>query len=128
VTRMGEWSPENTSCSWLAGTTSVAVGAQFSGMNQNGSKKWTTSCVVTQWEPGKTFAFRVKKIINVSDWSYTFTEMPDGVLVTEIWTDMRPNFVKRFGVLFSGVSETDRPGHNKTGMETTLERLAAAVE
>ena len=34
VTRMGDWSPECTSCSWTDGATGPAVGARFKARNK----------------------------------------------------------------------------------------------
>ena len=46
--------------------------------------------------------------------------------VTETWVDQRGGLVRRLGKPLSGVA--DRVSHNRTGMERTLERLAAAAE
>ena len=61
VTRMGEWSPETTSCQW-EGDGGAEVGATFSGDNTSGSHSWTTKCVVTVCEPGRTFAFEARSL------------------------------------------------------------------
>ncbi len=125
--RMGEWSPENKGGAWSNGATGPVVGATFQGENENGPKKWQTGLVITQWEEGKVFAFRVNKPIKVADWSYTFAPNDNGgCLVTESWTDLRPGLIKKLGKIFSGVA--DRVAQNKINMETTLERLATTAE
>jgi uncharacterized protein YndB with AHSA1/START domain len=126
MTRMGEWSPENNGGRWTKGATGPAVGATYEGDNANGSKKWKTGCIVTAYEPGRRFAFRVNKPVKVADWSYTFEPTADGCVVTETWTDLRNPFIKMLGKPFSGVA--DRASHNRAGMEQTLERLAVAAE
>ena len=73
VTRMGEWSPENTSCRWLGGATTPSVGARFKGTNRRGWRRWSTTCTVTEAEPGRRFAFDVRSgPLAISSWSYEF--------------------------------------------------------
>lgn len=130
VTRMGEWSPETTSCMWLKGATTAAVGARFKGINQNGKKKWSTTCKVSQCEPAKSFAFLVDVgLIKVAGWSYHIEagdSLGTGCTITETWTDRRGWLAGRLGKPLSGVA--DRSEHNRTGMATTLDNLAAAAE
>ena len=127
VTRMGEWSPENTGGSWKSGATGPAVGAKFAGKNRNGTKKWSTVCTVTAAEPGSSFAFSVAAgPLKVAEWRYDIAPTDAGCTVTETWTDRRGGLIKKLGKPFSGVA--DRVTHNRAGMETTLERLAAAAE
>ena len=130
VTRMGEWSPETTSCAWLKGATTAAVGARFKGINQNGKKKWSTTCKVSQCEPGKSFAFLVDVgAIKVAGWAYTIVadgSSGDSCNVTETWTDRRSWLTGKLGKPLSGVA--DRSEHNRAGMATTLDNLAAAAE
>jgi len=127
VTRMGQWSPETTSCEWLKGATGPAVGAKFKGRNSNGAKQWSTVCTVVRAEPGVAFAFRVDAgPFKVSEWAYRFEPGDGGTTVTETWTDRRAGIVKRLGKPLSGVD--DRAAHNAAGMERTLEQLAAAAE
>src|SRR6187402_2385981 len=71
VTRMGEWSPETTSCRWLSGDGPAAMGARFRGTNQRHVARWTTICTVTAADPGRRFAFDVRwGPWSISEWSY----------------------------------------------------------
>ena len=47
-------------------------GAVFKGRNSNGVRKWTTTCTVTDAEPGRAFAFDVKTfgVVPVAHWRY----------------------------------------------------------
>ncbi len=127
VTRMGEWSPETTTCRWIKGASGPAVGAKFAGDNRNGTKKWSTNCTVTAAEPGRSFAFRVDVgPLKVAEWAYAIEASGDGCVVTETWTDRRGGLVRALGKPLSGVA--DRAEHNRSGMEQTLARLAAAAE
>ena len=53
ITRMGEWSPENTGGKWLGGASGAAVGARFRGTNRAGIAVWATNVTVTAAEPGR---------------------------------------------------------------------------
>lgn len=127
VTRMGEWSPETTGCTWVKGANGPAVGARFSGDNTNGSKKWSTVATVTTCEPDRRFGFEVNVgPIKVSRWSYELVATDSGCTATETWTDRRGRLAKALGKPLSGVA--DRASHNRAGMERTLQQLAAAAE
>lgn len=127
VTRMGEWSPETTGCSWIKGASGPSVGARFAGDNRNGSKKWSTNCTVVDATPGSRFAFEVTVgPVKVAQWAYDITPTDAGCRVTETWTDRRSSLIKKLGKPLSGVD--DRSTHNRAGMEQTLDRLAAAAE
>ncbi|CAB4873853.1 unannotated protein [freshwater metagenome] len=130
ITRMGDWSPETTSCSWVKGATGPAVGARFKGNNQNANKKWSTICTVTTLDQPKVFAFEVDvALIKIARWTYTIEpglDDPNSCVVTETWTDRRGRLVTKLGKPLSGVD--DRLEHNRAGMVTTLENLAAGAE
>jgi uncharacterized protein YndB with AHSA1/START domain len=126
VTRMPEWSPENTGCTWRGGATGPTTGAKFRGSNRVGKRSWKTDAVVTAAEPGKRFAFLVKSgPFNVAEWAYDFEPTTEGCRVTETWIDRRNPMTKALSKFVSGVD--DRASHNQKGMQETLDRLAAAV-
>ena len=128
VTRMGEFSPENVGCEWIGAKHEPVVGARFRGTNQNGKRRWKTVCTVVTAEPGRAFVFEVKAgALRVARWEYGFAPTASGgCRITETWTDQRGKLVTWMGKPVSGVR--DRAGHNRAGIETTLERLAAAAE
>jgi uncharacterized protein YndB with AHSA1/START domain len=128
VTRMCEFSPENTRCEWIKGATGPVVGAHFRGTNANGKKQWNTDATVVESEPGKSFAFVVKAgPIGVARWEYRLDAIDDGQCrVTETWIDHRNSVSTFISRRVSGVA--DRASHNRAGMEATLARLAAAAE
>jgi len=131
VTRMGEWSPETTGCGWINGADGPAVGARFKGTNKHGSKTWSTVCTVVAADPGRRFAFTVAAgPVKIAEWAYVIEPTATGCVVTETWADCRGGLIggliKRLGKPVSGVG--DREAHNRAGMETTLERLAAKAE
>ena len=127
ITRMGEWSPEARGGEWVKGATAPAVDARFKGRNARGKRSWSTDCRVTECQPGSRFAFSVHAgPLAVADWAYVITATGTGCHVVESWTDTRGATIKFLGRIISGVS--DRPSHNRNGMEQTLAGLAAAAE
>ena len=126
VTRMSEWSPENTGAAWRGGATGPAVGARFRGKNRIGFRFWSTTCTVTAADPAKLFSFDVKYgPIAVSSWSYTFEPEDGGCHVTEHWADRRSKFFAKASGVVMGVP--DRSVHNRKQMEATLDALAASA-
>ncbi len=127
ITRMGEWSPETVRAEWNDGATEAAVGATFTGNNRNGDKEWTTEATITELVPNERFFFdcSVRGYV-FSKWGYSIESADGGSIVTEHAQDLRPESALERSAQISGV--TDRLTHNRIGMETTLERLAAALE
>ena len=126
VTRMGDYSPENTGATWLAGATGPAVGARFKGTNRLGSNSWSTKPTITAADRGRRFEFVVPGSRGAT-WTYTFDPVAGGVRVTESMRQDRPSiFLVRFLQRRAGV--TDRAANLRTSMETTLERVAAVAE
>jgi uncharacterized protein YndB with AHSA1/START domain len=129
VTRMGEWSPETTSCRWLGTSSGPVAGARFRGANRKGWRRWSTTCSVVVADPGARFAFDVMfGPIPMARWVYEFA--PDagagGCVVRESWTEKRPRWLIRLDPKIMGVP--DRAEHNRATMEITLERLGRALE
>jgi Polyketide cyclase / dehydrase and lipid transport len=127
IVRMGDISPESVGGRWLDAATGPTVGARFKGDNENGKKKWSTTCSIVECEPGRVFAFDVSSGgLKIARWTYRFEPADGGCKVTEIWTDERSRFIVFMGKLVSGVA--DRASHNRSTMEATLDRLAALSE
>lgn len=127
VTRMGEWSPENTGGRWLGDAIGPDTGVRFRGSNRKGLRRWTTTCTVTAAHRGQRFAFDVKLgPLPISTWEYVFRPEGDGTTVTEAWTDRRATWLRVAAVPVMGVPS--RPRYNRRGMEATLAALKAAAE
>jgi hypothetical protein len=112
---------------WRKGD-SAQPGATFKGRNANGGKSWTTSCTVTDAEPGRVFAFDVKTavIVPVAHWRYDIEPVEGGCRVTEQTWDRRPGWIRKPAEMSTGVS--DRTGANAKHIELTLQRLKAKAE
>ena len=127
VPRMSEWSPEQVATKWVGGASGPEVGARFRGTNRNGWRRWSTSCKVTDAQPGKRFAFRVSAYgMPVADWVYEFAPSGTGCSVTESTTDRRGFVIRHAGGLVTGVR--NRPTRNVENIRQTLAALKKAAE
>ena len=123
VSHMGELSPENVESRWL--DDDRAVGARFKGRNKLNWLSWTTVATVTAWEPGRLFSFESSPPSRTR-WSYALEPVDGGTRVVESMFKADPQAAPiRF--LQKLVGATDREAIVRDGMETTLERLEAAV-
>jgi uncharacterized protein YndB with AHSA1/START domain len=125
ITRMGEWSPETVSARWVDGASGAAVGAKFKGKNKR-RMSWTTTCTVTDADPGRLFAFSVGK----THWRYEFAAADGGTDVVESFSFAdEPGRLERFFTkVGTGVSWDERPAQMVEGMQETLRRVKAAAE
>ena len=127
VTRMGEWSPENTGGRWVGDAVGPDAGVRFRGSNRKGLRRWTTTCTVTAADRGERFAFDVKLgPLPIATWEYIFRADDGGTKVTEAWTDRRAVWLRMVAVPVMGVPS--RPHYNRRGMEVTLAALKTAAE
>ena len=121
-----ELAEETSRMRWVKGG-GAAPGAVFKGTNRNGIRRWTTTCTVTDAEPGRRFAFEVRHtVLPISRWQYEIVPAEDGCTVTESTWDRRPGWFK--GVAGLATGERDRAAANSRHMAATLERLTARAE
>jgi hypothetical protein len=119
-------SPESTGMAWRSGDA-AAPGAVFKGANRNGFRRWTTTCTVTDAEPGRVFAFDVRYLGQpIAHWRYDIAADGAGCRVTEQTWDRRKAWVAKAGGVATGV--TDRDTANDGNMKETLARLKAKAE
>lgn len=128
VTRIGELSPETLEGEWVGDATGPAAGARFRGhvkRNGRGPMYWT-SCLVTDCEPGRVFAFDVVGPGDrpMNTWRYDLAPSGDGTDVTESFRLPDNIFTKVYWTLLGW----SRGRTNREGMRATLERAKAIVE
>jgi uncharacterized protein YndB with AHSA1/START domain len=129
VARMGEWSPENERGEWLDGASAAVPGARFKGYNRRGRSKWSTTCEVTEAEPGRSFVFVTGGTAKPGTWwRYRFEPVDGGTLVTESF-----EMTKALGAgarlltrMTTGV--TDRRADMEQSINDTLAALKRAAE
>ena len=131
VTRMGEWSPECYRCEWLDGATGPASGARFKGYNRRGWTRWSTTCTVTDAEPGKAFGFEPRLPFFFhrrgaqTRWRYEIEPAEGGVNLTESF-EWRWYFAMVVWPLFGGPRR--RIAALERNMRQSLERIKAIAE
>ena len=123
---------ETESMTWVKGDA-ARPGAVFTGSNRNGAKSWSTTCTVTDAEPGRRFAFDVRAgPLRIARWQYDVEPLAAGASgagrcrVTESTWDQRPGWFKRPGGWLTGVR--DRDAASREHIATTLARLKATAE
>ncbi len=127
VTRMGEWSPICTGCTWDDGH-GPTVGAGFTGRNQTPARTWETHCTVVAAEAGREFAFVVGD--SFVRWGYSVKPVDGGTELTESW-EFLPNGRARFDNLFGDDAEAqlaDRRATAHVGIPATLAAIKQAAE
>lgn len=127
VTRMGQWSPECYACEWSDGFDGPIVDAVFNGHNRHGDHEWTTQGKVIEADRGSAFAFECSmNEFHFSTWGYRIEPTDKGCRVTEWSESLLPESAADLARQISGVD--DRSARNRQTMQTTLDRLAAALE
>lgn len=126
LSALADCAEETDAMRWVAGD-SARPGAKFTGSNSNGSHKWSTTCTVTDAEPGRTFGFDVRSaVIPVAHWAYEITPVDGGCQVTESTWDRRPRWIRGATRFVTGVA--DRTTANGEHIRLTLERLKKRAE
>ena len=130
VTRTPEYSPEIRRCTWIGGAAGPAVGARFKAINTAGrGPAWPNKPVVLTADPGKEFAFsRTEVGGGTVVWRYTFTPEGTGTRVTESYEVTDPVNALGWFIIDTLYGLKDRRSDLRTGMTTSLERIAAIVE
>lgn len=117
---------EAVAMEWRKGDA-VRPGAEFTGHNQSGSRRWKTRCTVTDAEPGRRFGFEVRyAVVPIARWQYDIEEAGGGCRVTESTWDRRPGWFRKVAGKSTGVA--DRPAANAEHIRLTLQRLKQRAE
>lgn len=137
-TQMPRWSPENTGATTSAAGRPLQLGGVFDGSNRRGRARWSTECVVTAAEPGRRFAFDVRKIGprtpfipgKIASWEYTFEPTEDGTRVTETWRDHRTGWPDWAAGLFDKTATGGRlfSDFQRRNIKRTLAAMKADFE
>jgi hypothetical protein len=117
---------EAVAMEWRKGNA-VCQGAVFVGRNENGGKRWSTTCTVTDAEPGRVFAFDVRyTVLPIARWQYDIAAADGGCQVTESTWDRRPGWFRKIAPRATGVP--DRAAANFAHIQLTLQRLKQRAE
>lgn len=119
-------SPENERCEFLGDSTTLEVGATFRGHNRAGDYQWHADCVVTEFEPGRRFAYDVPpKFEHATTWAYTIEPDADGSGCTVTETFHAP--LLGLPEIYPGRIE-GRRDNLEQACESTMAKLKAVVE
>jgi hypothetical protein len=125
LTGMGRLSPENKGGVWQDGATGPGLGVRFKGANAHHDFEWSTTSTVTAYEPPRHFAFRVTYgPLQIALWDYYVTSIRAGCRVTECWTDLRSDVLKRDDKR----NDYDRAKFTEESIRITLARIKAFGE
>lgn len=86
VTRIGEWSHECRSASWLSGERHAAPGARFVGRNRVGWLRWSRTAEVTIADEPHVLAWRTVPtwgFPDSTDWRVDLAETEEGTVITQ---------------------------------------------
>lgn len=127
VTALARWSPEGTTARWLDDASGPVVGAQFKGSNKRGWSRWSTTCTVTESEPGRVFAFAVGAKPDTV-WRYEISPSEGGCEVTESYTLHHPLTAAERTITWLTTGVRRRETDLVDGMKRTLLALKNEVE
>ncbi|MGW4745823.1 SRPBCC family protein [Streptomyces sp. NPDC004290] len=125
---MGRWSPECRSV-WVL-RPPARTGTRFVGLNRRGPFLWPTLGRVSTLRPDREFAFDISVFgLPIARWGYRFEPEGTGTRLTEFWQDLRTEGFRAraadlLGTVFAGTNPARRIALNRSGMRTTLERIA----
>jgi uncharacterized protein YndB with AHSA1/START domain len=103
-TRVGQWSHECHTATWVDGHSQAEVGAQFRGNNQVGSFRWSRTCTITELEPERLLVYRTSGGLppDSTEWSFRLEPVADGTRITQSFRILKfPRLMELVTVLFN---------------------------
>ncbi|WP_374022053.1 SRPBCC family protein [Mycobacterium sp. HNNTM2301] len=123
---LASFAEETVAMEWRKGI-SARPGAVFTGRNASAKRRWSTTCTVTDAEPGRLFAFDVRHLVlPIARWQYDIVAADGGCRVTESTWDRRPGWFRKIAGKATGVP--DRAAANTEHIRLTLRRLKQRAE
>src|SRR5262249_6152870 len=121
VTRVGDWSHECVSATWLGDATVVALGARFWGRNRAGIFRWGRRCEVISAQPYE-LVWRTGPTTLCPDstvWAIRLHPVPDGTEDEQTFTVVRAP--KVLDVLYAAMIPAHRD--RTAGLTSDFRRL-----
>src|SRR4051794_8170710 len=103
-TRVGEWSHECRTVTWVEGHSGAEVGARFRGTNRVGSFTWSRTCTITELVPERLLAFRTSGGVpsDSTEWRFTLAPVPQGTRITQSFRILKfPRVAELVTVVFN---------------------------
>src|SRR5687768_12999796 len=84
-TRVGEWSHECHTVTWIDGHSVAAVGARFRGNNRAGALKWSRTCTITELESERLLVYRTSGGLppDSTEWRFRLEPVDGGTRITQ---------------------------------------------
>lgn len=125
---MADFAEEFYRARWIRGATTAAVGSWFSGTNRNRWRRWVTHAEITEADPDRRFAYRVRTpfFVPISRWEYDITPTGAGTRLTVTNWLRVPGWFVPIAIFITG--QPDRAETNSTNIATTLTRLKQHLE
>jgi uncharacterized protein YndB with AHSA1/START domain len=103
-TRVGEWSHECHTVTWVDGHTVAAVGAKFRGNNQVKGFKWSRTCTITELDPERLLVYRTSGGLppDSTEWRFRLEPVDAGTRITQSFRILKfPRLMEIVTVLFN---------------------------
>ncbi len=103
-TRVGEWSHECLSVSWVDGHTQAAVGAKFRGNNQVKGFRWSRTCTITELEPERLLVYCTSGGVppDSTEWTFRLEPVDGGTRINQSFRILKfPRVVELATVMFN---------------------------
>lgn len=127
ISQMPAWSSDLESVELLEGD-GRSVGSRFRGNNRDRTRAWSMTCVIDEYEPGRTLAIHTEdsKGETRTRWWYRLETTTGGTLVTEGF--LRIARLNAIRALAERKLLGDRTEYNVRNIEESLRRLADLIE
>jgi uncharacterized protein YndB with AHSA1/START domain len=103
-TRVGEWSHECRTVTWMDGYSRAEVGAKFRGNNQVKGFRWSRICTITEVEPERLLVYRTSGGLppDSTEWRFRLEAVDGGTRITQSFRILKfPRLVELATVLFN---------------------------
>ncbi len=103
-TRVGEWSHECHTVTWVDGNSRAEVGAKFRGTNRVGSFRWSRTCTITEMEPEQLLVYRTSGGVppDSTEWRFLLEPVAGGTRITQSFRILKfPRLAELVTVLFN---------------------------
>jgi uncharacterized protein YndB with AHSA1/START domain len=110
VTRVGEWSHECHTATWLPGHTSAVVGAQFAGSNRQGLMRWGRLCTITEVEPERLLVYRTGGGLppDSTQWRFDLEPIASGTRIRQSYSILKLPRLTELSILLLMPAHHDR--------------------
>lgn len=109
-TRVGEWSHECRTATWVDGHSRAVVGARFRGDNQVRSFRWSRTCTITELEPERLLVYRTAGGLpsDSTEWRFRLEPVEGGTRITQSFRILKFPRVMELATVIFNAAHRDR--------------------